>query len=71
MAGIGLFNVFTISLAVGIINFILGLILVAKHETVKRTRVVIGVLLLFTTIALLIFSVLYLFLLTTVPQTEL
>ncbi|MBI2147083.1 hypothetical protein HYU19_01240 [Candidatus Woesearchaeota archaeon] len=65
MAGIGLFNVFALQLVLAVINLFLAIILVAKHETVKTTRVTIGVIVLLTSLTTLIFTVLYLVLLTT------
>jgi hypothetical protein len=68
MAGLPIVAVFIIEILLCMVNLVAAVVLIAKHETIKKTRMTLGIMVLVTTIIFLVFSVLYTGLIITAPE---
>lgn len=69
MALFTLHKVFVAEFFVSIVMLIVSIILIAKHETVKRDRIIAGIILLLGSVIIMMVSLLYIYIVTTVPES--
>lgn len=69
MALFTLHKMFITEFFVSFIMLIVSIVLIAKHETIKRERIIAGIILLFGSVVILLISVLYIYIVTTVPES--
>lgn len=69
MALFTLHKVFITEFLVSFIMLIVSVVLIAKHETIKRDRLIFGIILLFGSVVILFISLLYIYIVTTVPES--
>ena len=69
MALFTLHKMFITEFFVSFIMLIVSIVLIAKHETIKRERIIAGIILLFGSVVILLISVLYIYIVTTIPES--
>ncbi len=69
MALFTLHKVFITEFFVSLVMLIVSIVLIAKHETIKRERLIAGIILLLGSVVILLVSLLYIYIVTTVPES--
>ncbi len=69
MALFTLHKVFITEFFVSLITLIISVVLIAKHETIKKERIIAGVVLLVGSVIILLISLLYIYIVTMVPES--
>ena len=63
-----LHKVFITEFFVSLVMLVVSIVLIAKHETIKKERLIAGIILLLGSVAILLVSLLYIYIVTTVAE---